>query len=112
MAGSRNINIYAGDTYIHELRLKDSLNAVINISTHSYSGQLKLGRTASEAICSFSTTITDGANGVVQFSLSSAVTSGVPAGTYYYDFQQKNGPIVTTLLAGKAVVQGDVTSGS
>ena len=109
MAGSRDIILYAGDTYVHELRLRNSSNAVINISTHTYSGQIRLGRTATENISAFTVAITDGANGTVQFSLAANLTASIPPGTYYYDFQQINGAIVTTLLAGKAIVQGDVT---
>ena len=112
MAGSRDIVLYAGDTYVHELRLRNSSNAVINISSHTYSGQIKLGRTATENIASFTSEITDGANGVVRFSLAANITSNIAAGTYYYDIQQTNGTIVTTLLAGKAIVQGDVTRAS
>jgi len=112
MAGTRDIVLYAGDTYVHELRLRNSSNTVINISTHTYSGQVKLGRTASENIAVFTAQITDGANGVVQFSLAANTTAAITPGTYYYDIQQINGTIVTTLLAGKAIVQGDVTRAS
>lgn len=112
MAGTRDIVLYAGDTYVHELRLRNSSNAVINISTHTYSGQIKLGRSATENIAVFTSQITDGANGVVQFSLAANTTASITPGTYYYDIQQINGTIVTTLLAGKAIVQGDVTRAS
>ena len=112
MAGSRDITLYAGDTYVHELRLRNNANAVINISSHTYSGQIKLGRTSTENIVAFTTQTTDGANGVVQFTLAANVTASITSGTYYYDMQQTNGTIVTTLLAGKAVVQGDVTRAS
>lgn len=112
MAGTRDIVLYAGDTYVHELRLRNSSNAVINISSHTYSGQIKLGRSASENIAVLTAQITDGANGVVQFSLAANTTALINPGTYYYDIQQINGTVVTTLLAGKAIVQGDVTRAS
>ena len=41
MAANRNIDIYKGDTYVHELRLKDSSNVAINISTRTYTGQIR-----------------------------------------------------------------------
>ena len=75
MAGTRDIVLYAGDTYVHELRLRNSSNAVVNISSHTYSGQIKLGRSATDTIASFSTQITDGANGVVVLSLSADTTA-------------------------------------
>jgi len=112
MAGTRDIVLYAGDTYVHELRLRNNANAVINISSHTYSGQIRLGRSSTDSVVSFTSQITDGANGVVQLSLTANTTAAMTAGTYYYDIQQTNGTVVTTLLAGKAIVQGDVTRAS
>lgn len=111
MPSERDISIYAGDTYVHELRIRDSSNVAINISTRIYSGQLKLSHASNTAIANFSTQILSGANGIVQFSLTPAVTSNITPGTYYFDFQQLDGSIVTTLVTGKAVVQGQVTNG-
>ena len=109
MAGSRDINLYVGDTYVHELRIRNDANTAINISAHTYSGQLKLARSSSEVVATFVSFISDGANGVVQFSLAANVTANISSGTYYYDLQQTNGVIVTTLLTGRAIVKGDVT---
>lgn len=112
MAASRNINIYSGDTYVHELRLKTSANTAIDISTRTFSGQIRIAPASTDPIANFSANISNGAGGIVQFSLSSSDTGGITPGTYYYDFQQVDGVIVTTLLAGKAIVQEDVTNAS
>ena len=53
--------------------------------------------------------ITDGANGVVVFSLSPAVTANLRPGIYVYDFQEVNVVTVTTILTGNAIVIGEVT---
>lgn len=111
MPGERNISIYSGDTYVHELRIRDSANTAINISARTYTGQLKLSHTSNTAVASFSTAVTDGSNGVVQFSLLPNITGNIVPGTYYYDFQQVDGSVVTTLITGKAVVQGQITNG-
>lgn len=108
MPGERNINIYAGDTYAHELRIRDSANAVVNISSRTYSGKVKVARASDDVVATFTTSITNGANGVVLFSLSSATTSNITPGTYYYDFQEDNTGVITTLLTGKAVVKAQV----
>lgn len=112
MAAERNIIIYQGDTYIHEIRLRNSANANINISTRSYSGQVRKTKTSNTVIATFTTEITDGPNGVLQFRLLPAVTSNITSGVYFYDLQETNGSVITTLLAGKATVQGEVTRGS
>lgn len=109
MAAERNIIIYQGDTYIHEIRLRDSANANINISTRIYSGQIRKTKTSNNIIATFTTEITDGPNGVMHFSLSPEITSNITSGIYFYDLQEVNNTIITTLIAGKATVQGEVT---
>jgi hypothetical protein len=110
--GSRDISIYQGDTYVHELRIKDSNSANINITGRTYSGQIKVSKRSSTVTANFTATITNAANGVVQFSLTPAQTANIDPGTYYYDFQQLDGVIKLTLVAGSAVVSGEVTNGS
>lgn len=112
MAAERNIIIYQGDTYIHEIRLRNDANANINISTRSYSGQVRKTKTSNTVIASFTTEIIDGPNGILQFRLLPNVTSNVTSGVYFYDLQETNGTVITTLLAGKATVQGEVTRAS
>jgi len=109
MAGTRNIEIYQGDTYAHQLSLKNSSNAVINISTRSYAGQIRKKRSSDIITATFTTEITDGANGVVVFSLAPNITSNIASGTYVYDFQETNGATVTTLLTGNVAVTAEVT---
>jgi len=112
MAAERNIIIYQGDTYIHEVRLRNSSNANINVSTRTYTAQLRKTKTSDNTIATFATEVADGPNGVVRFTLLPEITANIKSGVYFYDFQEQNGTIVTTLLAGKATVQGEVTRGS
>ena len=109
--GSRDISIYQGDTYVHELRIKDSASANVNITGRTYSGQIKVSKRSSSITANFTASITNAANGIVQFSLTPELTSNIEPGTYYYDFQQIDGVIKLTLVAGNAVVSGDVTNG-
>ena len=109
MPAERNIEIYQGDNYAHQLTLKDSANAVINITSRTYSGQIRKRRSSDTISATFSTEITYGANGDVVFTLSPAITANLKAGTYVYDFEEVNGSVVTTILTGNAVVTGEVT---
>jgi hypothetical protein len=54
MAAERNITIYQGDTYLHELRLRNSANANINISSRTYSGQIRKTSSSSNSVAVFS----------------------------------------------------------
>jgi hypothetical protein len=109
MAATRNITIYQGDTYAHELRIKDSANANVSITTRTYTGQVRKKRNSDTAAATFTSQITNGANGIVVLSISPANTANIAAGTYVYDFQETNGAVVTTLITGTCTVIGEVS---
>jgi hypothetical protein len=109
MAATRDITVYQGDTYAHELRIKNSSNAVINITSRVYTGQIRKKRNSDTVAATFNASITDAANGVVVLSLTAADTSNVTAGAYVYDFQETNGATVTTLITGTVTVVGQVS---
>ena len=109
MAATRNITIYQGDTYAHELRMKDSANANVSISTRTYTGQIRKKRNSDTAAATFTSQITNGANGIVVLSISPANTANIAPGSYVYDFQETNGAVVTTLITGTCTVIGEVS---
>lgn len=109
MAATRNITIYQGDTYAHELRIRNSANANVNITSRTYTGQIRKKRNSDTIAATFTSEITDGANGVVVLTLSASNSANIAAGTYVYDFQEVNGATVTTLITGNAVITGEVT---
>lgn len=109
MAAERNIEIYQGDTYSHEVRISNSAGNRINITGRTYSAQIRKIKTSDTITISFTTEITDAANGVLNFRLSASETTNLPIGNYYYDLQEINGASVLTLLAGKVVVKKEVT---
>jgi len=109
MAATRNITIYQGDTYAHELRIKNSSNANVNITSRTYTGQVRKKRNSDTAAATFTSEITNAANGIVVLSLTSAQTANIAAGTYVYDFQETNGTIITTLITGTVTVTGEVS---
>jgi hypothetical protein len=109
MAATRDISIYQGDTYAHELRIKDSANANVNITSRTYTGQIRKKRNSDTITATFTSTLTNAANGVVVMSLTSSNTANISAGSYVYDFQETNGETVTTLITGVCTVTGDVT---
>jgi len=109
MAATRDISIYQGDTYAHELRIKDSANANVNITSRTYTGQIRKKRNSDTVIATFSSTLTNAANGVLVMSLTSSNTANISAGSYVYDFQETNAGAVTTLITGTCIVTGEVS---
>lgn len=112
MAAERPIIVYQGDTYIHEVRMRTETGSNINISTRTYSAQIRKTKTSDNIVASFVTEIIDGPNGVMRFLLLPETTANIKSGVYFYDLQENNGSVVTTLMAGKVTVQGEVTRGS
>lgn len=108
MPGERDISIYAGDTYTHEVRLKDANGSAINIAGRVYSGALKVSKTSPDIVATFNTNISNSSGGVVTFTLLPSVTANISPGRYFYDFQEENVGVITTLLTGRAVVTGQV----
>jgi hypothetical protein len=109
MAATRDISIYQGDTYAHELRIKDSSNANVSITSRTYTGQIRKKRNSDTITATFTSQITNGANGIVVMTLTSANTANISAGSYVYDFQETNGTTITTLITGTVTVVGEVT---
>jgi len=109
MAAERNIKIYQGDTYIHEVQIRSNSNVALDITGRTYSGQMRKTKTSDSVIATFTTNISNAVGGVFQFSLSSNITSNIQSGVYYYDIQETNQTVVTTLISGRAEVQGEVT---
>lgn len=109
MAAIRNINIYKGDTYTHEVTINDSSNSAIDISGRTYTAQIRRAASSSSVTLSFTTTIVDAAAGQLQLSLTSTQTSTLQAGNYTYDLQETNGSTILTLMYGDVVVTGDVS---
>lgn len=109
MAAERNITIYKGDSYTHQINIKNSANTAINITGRSYVSQIRKSKASESILVSFTTTITNAANGVLTMTLTAAQTSNINTGIYYYDLQETNGATITTLMGGKVTVTGEVS---
>ena len=111
MAAERNISIYKGDSYTHEVRIRNSANVNTNITGRTYTAQMRKSRSSDSVVLSFTVAVTSAANGLVTMSLSSGATSSIDPGTYFYDFEETNGGYVTTLMTGKVTLTGQVSRG-
>jgi len=109
MAAERNISIYQGDTYTHDVTLTDSSNAAINISGRTYSGQIRPFASSSEVTATFNTEIISASDGQMRFSLTPSQSSSIAAGSYVYDLQETNGSTVLTIMSGSVTVTAEVT---
>lgn len=109
MAGERDITIYKGDSYTHQINIRNSANSAINIAGRTYVSQIRKSKASETVVASFTIEITNAANGVLTMSMTASTTSNINTGIYYYDLQETNGSTITTLMGGKVTVTGEVS---
>lgn len=112
-AGTRDITIYKGDDYSHEVtigvRSAAGVITYTNITGRTYTAQLRKVKTQTVPDATFTVTMTDPTNGKFTVSLAHALTAALDVGCYFWDVQQDIGGILSTVLKGKATVEADTT---
>jgi len=108
-AGSLNLTIEQGATYTNNMTV--SVDSVTDISTFTFSGDIKTDKLSDHVLASFTFTKTDEANGAFTVSLTSTETASIPAGTHVYDisYVDSSDSSRVRLLEGTATVSGEVT---
>ena len=105
-----DITIQQGATFAKTLTITDDDDNVINIANDSFRGQVRKHHTSTDTEASFTFTITDGANGIVSWSLSATDSASMGHGKFYYDIEWvKSDSTVVRLLEGVADTTPEVT---
>jgi len=74
-----------GATFNTTLTLDDYTGAALNLTGFSVHSQARRSYIAANATITFTSTISDAANGVITLSLDGATSANVPAGRLVYD---------------------------
>jgi len=106
---TQNLTIVRGDTEVIVINLTSDTSAPINVSGRTYRAQIRDEKDSSSIAASFSCAITNAVNGEITCTLTAAHSAALSAGTKYWDFEETNGSVVTTILAGSVNVLADVT---
>lgn len=106
---TQNLTITRGDTEVVVITMKDSASLPINITGRTYRAQIRVTKDASTQAAGFVCVVTNAAAGEVTCTLTAGVSAGLAAGKYYWDFEENNSGIVTTILAGVVTVLADVS---
>jgi hypothetical protein len=106
---SHNLKFVRGDTQDFTITLTEDGTTPRNITGCTYRAQIRTDADASSVSGEFSCTVTDPTTGVVRLVLSASTSASLPDTVLYWDFEQNNGGVVTTLIHGKCTVLGDVT---
>ena len=101
-----------GDSDAKGFIIQDSAGAAVNITGFSFKLTVDARKNPDDVSTQqFSLTgpITDGPNGAVSFTPTTANTDITP-GTYYYDIQQTNlSAAIKTLIKGRALIVQDIS---
>lgn len=110
-AAKHNIILGRGEDYLVTLTIKNEDGTAVDLTDDDFKGQVRRGA-GKPLVASFSFTITDAANGVVEIKLTDTETLKMdPNITYQYDIYRHidgNGDIVR-LLYGTIIAEGNVT---
>ena len=105
----QNFSITRGDTESVVVNITTNGSTPINITGRTYRAQLRGTKESATISASFVCTITNAAQGQVTCVLSAVSTAALAPGTFYWDFEENNAGVITTIIAGTVTVLADVT---
>lgn len=106
---SQNLVITRGDTEVLVITIKSSTSTPINITGRTYRAQVRESKESATVASSFNCVVTTPLAGEVTCTMPAGVSALLAAGKYYWDFEENNAGVVTTILAGTVTVLGDVS---
>jgi hypothetical protein len=103
----RDLDVYRGDTWTHEIRFVDALENPVDVSAWVFASQVRRSWKG-DIVVPYSVDASAAAAGVVVFFVGAPDTELDP-GSYRYDVERTQGGVVETVLKGRLVVTGDIT---
>lgn len=103
------LDVRIGDTEIVTVTVQDSDGNPINIAGRTYSAQIRERASSASPLATFTCSIVNAAAGKFQCVLSAATTEALQPANAKWDLQENYGGVITTLIAGDAVISRDVT---
>jgi hypothetical protein len=110
-AAYSDLYLEQGTTFVTSVTLDGNNGEPYNLNYFTVRSQARRSYYSSNATLTFTSTITDAANGVIQLSATPSVTANVPAGKLVYDvlLTDSNSETVTRVLEGQIFVSPSVT---
>ena len=106
-----DITIQQGADFAKTLTIKDDSDAVINVSSDTFRGQVRKLHSSTDTEATFTfDSATNGASGIVAWTLTAAQTAAMGNGKFVYDVEWvKSSGSVVRLLEGVADTTPEVT---
>jgi hypothetical protein len=105
----QNLTITRGDTESVVVTMTSNGTTPVDITGRTYRAQIRTTKDSSSIDASFTCTITNAAAGEITCTILPAVTATLSVGTHYWDFEETDAGVVSTILAGTVNVLADVT---
>lgn len=105
----QNLTLTRGDTEIIVITMTTDGTTPENITGRTYRAQIRTVKDAATIDLSFTAVVTNGAGGEITLTALPAATSTLSVGTHYWDLEETNAGVVSTILAGTVNVLADVT---
>ncbi len=106
---SRDVEIYRGDTWAHSIDFEDANSAPVNMSGKTWLCQVRASTESSTVLATVTVDTTNAATGTLVLRLTAMQTADLPTQVLRWDLQETTGGTVTTWLAGRLTVTGDVS---
>lgn len=108
MPATRDLTMYQGDTYEHELTVTDDADppVALDLSTGTWRAQVRKHAQATSVLASFAVDDTDAANGVLFLTLTPEQTAALPSNCTW-DLEDTVAGV--TYLRGAVTVEREVT---
>jgi hypothetical protein len=112
MAAIANLTIDQGASFSSDVTLKDSSNALFDLTGYTASAKMAKGYSSTRTRVAMTTTIaSDPTTGVVTLSLTATQTAALDApARYVYDLEVTTGASVTRVIEGIINVRPNVTT--
>ena len=108
-AGTYNFIMEQGATFTRQLTVKENTSA-LNLTGYSVASLMRSTHDSSTVVGTFTCTISNAVGGIMQMSMTPAVTGAIEEGIYVYDVEIASGVgTVTRLMEGTVTVNPEVT---
>lgn len=109
-AGKHNIVVEQGSTFKQRLQVKTSDGTPVNLVGYQVRGMVRLDYADTDPTATFSCVITDAANGIIEVTLSAAVTTALTFTKGVYDIELVTpSSNVIRLVQGNVILSREVT---
>lgn len=107
--GKLDLDITRGDDLAVSMLFEEGdPPAAVDVSTRTYTAQIRTSPNAATVAATFTVDMTDAAAGLIVLRLADTVTEDL-LGSYVWDLEQDDGGVIRTYTGGSFVVSPDVT---